>query len=467
MLTVLTPEDTVSILNGNLVFGGNAKSLLDQENNLILGGNLFDGSNATSLLEQENNVINSGNILDGNTNNADSIKGDSQNNQLTGLAGDDLIDGRGGNDVIDGGLGNDTLIGGAGDDTFNGSQGDDSIDGGDGIDTADYSELGVGITLSGVGTITKADGFGTDQIFKIETVIADASVANNTIDASESLAGVSITADLEAESISANNVPQLGTLTFNVLNFVNVIGTNESDIIAGDDQNNQLFGNDGDDIFKGSQGDDSIDGGDGIDTADYSELGVGITLSGVGTITKADGFGTDQIFKIETVIADASVANNTIDASESLAGVSITADLEAESISANNVPQLGTLTFNVLNFVNVIGTNESDIIAGDDQNNQLFGNDGDDSIIGGEGNDVLTGGIGADNFTFNSTNEGVDIIKDYNFVEGDVIQVSKVGFGTTNSSDFSYNASTGNLSFLGNQLAFVENLSPNVNIQLV
>ncbi|MCC5668067.1 hypothetical protein LC653_30385, partial [Nostoc sp. CHAB 5784] len=186
-----------------------------------------------------------------------------------------------------------------------------------------------------------------------------------------------------------------------------------------------------------------------------------------GTITKADGFGTDQIFQIETVIADASVANNTIDASESLAGVSITADLEAESISANNVPELETLTFNVLNFVNVIGTNESDIIAGDDQNNQLFGNDGDDSIIGGQDNDILTGGFGADKFIFNSVNEGLDIIKDYNFAESDVIQVSKVGFGTTNFSDFFYDASSGNLSFLGNEFAFLENLSSNVNIQLV
>ncbi|BBD65994.1 hemolysin-type calcium-binding region [Nostoc commune NIES-4072] len=196
-----------------------------------------------------------------------------------------------------------------------------------------------------------------------------------------------------------------------------VIDGEEGNVIEGGLGDDTLIGGAGDDIFKGSQGNDSINGGDGIDTADYSELGTGITLSGVGTITKADGFGTDQIFKIETVIADPSVANNTIDASESLAGVSITADLEAGSISANNVPELETLTFNVLNFVNVIGTNESDIITGDDQNNQLFGNDGDDSIIGGQNNDILTGGFGADKFIFNNVNEGLDIIKDYNFAE--------------------------------------------------
>ncbi|MCC5607408.1 calcium-binding protein, partial [Nostoc sp. CHAB 5834] len=180
-------------------------------------------------------------IIVGTPNN-DFLSGTSSDDQISGGGNDDNISGGLGNDVIDGEEGNDKLAGNGDDDTFKGSQGNDSIDGGDGIDTADYSELGTAITLSGVGTITKADGFGTDQIFKVETVIADASVANNTIDASESLAGVSITADLQAQTISANNVPQLETLTFNVLNFDNLIGTNESDSIAGDDQNNQLFG---------------------------------------------------------------------------------------------------------------------------------------------------------------------------------------------------------------------------------
>ncbi|MEH2326844.1 MAG: calcium-binding protein [Nostoc sp.] len=345
--------------------------------------------------------------------------------------------------------------------------------------------------------------------------------ANKTIDASQSSSGVSITADLEAQTISANNVPSLGILTFKIANIANVIGTNGPDIIKGDSQNNQLtglagddlidgrggndvidggLGNDtliggaGDDTFTDSRGNDSINGGDGLDTADYSKLGQAITLSGVGAIIKAGGFGTDQVFQVETVIADASVANNTIDVSQSLPGVSVTVNLEAKTISANNVPSSGTLTFNVVNFDDFFGTNEADTITGDSQDNRLvgglgndsiigglgndsiigglgndtiFGGEGNDTIIGGEGNDVLTGGIGADSFTFNSAKEGVDIIKDYNFAQGDVIQVSKLGFGTTNSSDFSYNASTGNLSLLGNQLALVENLSSNVSIQLV
>ncbi|MCC5649889.1 hypothetical protein LC609_08555 [Nostoc sp. XA013] len=453
------------------------------------------GSNDNISTSQENNVVvgSGGNVsLLGSGDNL-SLLGGGGNLSLLGGGGNVSFLSGAGNDTLVGGAGDDTLLSGAGDDTFKGSGGNDSIDGGDGFDTADYSQLGKAITLSGVGTITKADGFGTDQLFKVEKVIADAGVTNNTIDASQSLSGVSATADLEAQTISAFNVPGLGTLTFNVINFANVIGTNEADNIKGDSQNNQLTGlagndlidgasgNDtliggaGDDTFKGSGGNDSIDGGDGFDTADYSQLGKAITLSGVGTITKADGFGTDQLFKVEKVIADAGVTNNTIDASQSLSGVSATANLEAQTISANNVPILGKLTFNVLNFDNVIGTNESDSITGDSQDNRLVGNAGNDTIsgglgndtiIGGEGNDILTGGFGADKFIFNSAKEGLDIIKDYNFAQGDVIEVSKVGFGTTNVSDFSYNTSSGNLSFLGNQFASLENLPSNVNIQL-
>ncbi|MBD2439219.1 calcium-binding protein, partial [Nostoc sp. FACHB-110] len=208
----------------------------------------------------------------------------------------------------------------------------------------------------------------------------------------------------------------------------------------------------------------------------YSQLGNTITLSGVGTITKAGDLGQDTLLKVETVIADASVANNTIDTSASLSGVSVVADLENQTISAVNVPSLGTITFNVINFDNVIGTNESDTLTGDSQNNQftgLGGNDtiiggaGDDTIIGGLGNDLLTGGTGADQFIFNSLAEAFDTITDYSFTQQDVIQISQVGFGATDISQFVYNSTEGSLSFLGTQFAVLSNLSADVSIQLI
>ncbi|WP_445636238.1 Calcium-binding protein [Nostoc sp. DSM 114161] len=359
--------------------------------------------------------------------------GNFRNNVINGNSGNNTLSGLDGNDTINGGSGNDTLNGGSGNDTFIGSQGNDSLLGGDGFDTADYSQLGQ-ITLSGVGTVQKAGGLGQDLLFKVEKVIANASATNNTIDASASLPGVFINVNLQTQSLSANNVPGLGVLSFTATNFDNVIGTNANDSITGDGQSNQLFGGNGNDningaagndninggggndtlnggsgndTFIGSLGNDSINGGDGIDTADYSQLGQ-ITLSGVGTVQKAGGLGQDQLFKVEKVIANASAANNTIDASASLPGVFINVNLQTQSLSANNVPGLGVLSFTATNFDNVIGTNANDSIIGDGQGNQLSGGNGNDNINGGAGNDTITGGNGTDVLTGGSGNDVFD-----------------------------------------------------------
>ncbi|MEH1970465.1 calcium-binding protein, partial [Nostoc sp.] len=201
------------------------------------------------------NLTGSGNINGTGNSNNNVINGNSGNNVLSGLDGDD---------TINGGSGNDTINGGAGNDTFKASQGNDSINGGDGFDTADYSQLGQ-ITLSGVGTVQKAGGFGQDQLFKVEKIIANANVANNTIDTSQSLPGVSITANLQTQSLAANNVPGLGILSFTAVNFDNVIGTNANDSIVGDTQNNQLSGNNGNDTISGGSGNDLLIGGSGTD----------------------------------------------------------------------------------------------------------------------------------------------------------------------------------------------------------
>ncbi|BAY75586.1 hemolysin-type calcium-binding region [Nostoc linckia NIES-25] len=385
--------------------------------------------------------------------------GNFRGNVINGNSGNNILSGLDGNDTINGGGGNDTLNGGNGADTFIGSQGNDSLLGGDGFDTADYSQLGQ-ITLSGVGTVQKAGGLGQDLLFKVERVIANASAANNTIDASASLPGVFINVNLQTQSLSANNVPGLGVLSFTAVNFDNVIGTNANDSIIGDGQGNQLSGGNGNDTinggggndalnggsgadtFIGSQGNDNINGGDGIDTADYSQLGQ-ITLSGVGTVQKAGGLGQDQLFKVEKVIANASAANNTIDASASLPGVFINVNLQTQSLSANNVPGLGVLSFTATNFDNVIGTNANDSIIGDGQGNQLSGGNGNDNIncgagndtiTGGNGTDLLTGGLGNDIFDFNSLAESQpggfrDVINDFvgnGLALGDRIDLSTI-----------------------------------------
>lgn len=438
-------------------------------------------------------VVNFDNVK--GTNQNDSITGDSQNNQLFGNGGNDILLASAGNDIIDGGVG---------------------------IDTVDYSQLGQSITLLPTGIVNKGS-FGTDQLKKVETIIADSTVANNTIDATTAV-GVSINVDLQTQLLFVNGVPGVGP--FKVVNFDDVKGTNQDDTIVGDSQNNLLLGNGGNDFFKPTAGDDLLNGGTGKDTADYSQLGQSINLIFGGKVIKGGGLGTDQNFSVETIIADSGANNNTIDVSTAV-GVSFDINLETQTLIANglSIPGIDTDTFTVVNFDDFKGTNQGETIVGDSQNNQLFGNGGDDllsggagrdtlsggagsddisgdggndslsggggndilsggggndsvsgnggndSVGGGSGKDTLTGGAGADKFVFFNILEGIDIIRDFNSVEGDKIQIFQVGFGTTSLSDFSYDSSNGDLFFQTSKFAIIQNnpvgFSLAQNIQLV
>ena len=67
---------------------------------------------------------------------------------------------------------------------------------------------------------------------------------------------------------------------------------------------------------------------------------------------------------------------------------------------------------------------DSSVFTGSDYADVIEGTDEGDVIIGGAGNDVLYGGSGADTFLYESINDGVDTIKDFNAAEGDQFDVS-------------------------------------------
>ena len=195
---------------------------------------------------------------------ADIIEGGTGDDRLFGLGGNDVLNGGDGNDFLDGGSGDDYVSGEIGNDNFFGSLGSDFFNGGAGTDVANYSSFGSSITLLPTGSILKGGG-GTDQLFQVETIIANAGFSNNTIDASGAASPASINVNL---GLSTNNLQVLGgpVLTFTVTNFDDVIGTNQSDVITGDGQANTLSGNAGNDSINGGLGNDSLTGGFGNDT---------------------------------------------------------------------------------------------------------------------------------------------------------------------------------------------------------
>ena len=335
---------------------------------------------------------------------ADSITGNAANNSLNGGGGNDTIFGLAGNDTLNGEGGNDTLDGGTGNDLLNGGVGDDSLNGGDNNDT-----------------------------------------------------------------------------------------------------------------LIGSVGFDTINGGLGIDTATYSTLTNVVTLGAFGILSKG-ALGVDSLIGVESIVGS-SLLGDTVDhsgASAAPATGTIT-NLTTGTVTVTGTAAPLPLTFSVSQFENVIGSGFADSITGNTANNSLsggggndtisglagsdtldggagndsldggIGNDtllggsGNDTLIGGLGNDVLTGGLGNDRFRFLTLAERIDTITDFSrgfliapvdtlaatttiigpvfpLTNRDLVEVSASGFGATSLAQFSYNSTTGSLSFLGTQFATIQNL---------
>ncbi len=66
----------------------------------------------------------------------------------------------------------------------------------------------------------------------------------------------------------------------------------------------------------------------------------------------------------------------------------------------------------------------NDTLNGGAGNDILYGQGGNDFLIGGAGDDILYGGTGADTFVWNSGDVGNDVIKDFNYNEGDRLSLA-------------------------------------------
>jgi Ca2+-binding RTX toxin-like protein len=82
----------------------------------------------------------------------------------------------------------------------------------------------------------------------------------------------------------------------------------------------------------------------------------------------------------------------------------------------------------------IAGLEGNDTLNGLLGNDELFGGDGNDRLDGGDGLDTLTGGDDADTFVLTSL-DAIDIFADYNFGEGDDIDLTALFTTDLNSSD--------------------------------
>ncbi|MEH2182746.1 MAG: calcium-binding protein [Nostoc sp.] len=436
----LTAQNLLLTQNDNdleITFEGNVNTIVILENfklenleNLkasgakpALGNILFDG---------QNSITDSFNVLDSNsTETSLGIKNtvtffNDLNNNITGLEdSNDVVNGQGGNDKIDGLSGNDLLRGGAGDDTLIGGVGNDTLIGGTGNDSLVGNNL-----LSG--------GYGNDylSISGYESFSYPDYEYNSRSSGKNTLYGGAGDDNLSASGSTGNNLlsGDDGNDYLSISGYYK--GNNYGNYESRSTGNNTLNGGAGKDTLNadGSTGNNLLSGGDGDDY---------LSVSGYYSYTPSDPYSPRD--------------------------VSIT--YESRSIG-NNTLNGGTGDDN-LNASNSKGDNLLDGGAGNDYisassafgKNTIYGGSGNDILIGGFGNDTLYGGTGTDTFVYNSYNQGVDSIYDFN-ATNELIQVSAAAFGgglspgslkasqftlgtsaTTSNQRFIYNSATGGLFF--------------------
>lgn len=411
------------------------------------------------------------------TNAADTLIGDDDENEIYGLAGNDVLIGGGGADLLDGGLGVDTasyvsaaegvtvnlvlgsssdgdtligienLIGSQFNDALVGDDGNNRIDGGDGDDSIS----------GGMGNDILIGGAGNDTVLYEDAI--SGVVASLVVAKAQDTGGAGI------DSLSG---------------FENIIGSAFDDILSGNALANVLDGGSGNDLLIGGAAADILIGGRGVDTASYATGKTGVIVNlrtGTGQGGDAEG---DIVTGVENLIGSAGAdhllgdagnnvldggarndilfgdggddlliggagadvldggeGNDTVSYITSKRGVSL--DLE---LGNGRLGDSAGDTY--ISIENVIGSNAADVIIGDASDNELFGLAGDDILNGGGGNDVLeggagfdtmTGGAGADVFYFADPEFGADVITDFAAAEGDLIQISKATFGI-NATDF-------------------------------
>ncbi|MEH2165099.1 MAG: calcium-binding protein [Nostoc sp.] len=248
-------------------------------------------------------------------------------------------------------------------------------------------------------------------------------------------------------------------------------GKGGNDYLTGKSQNDTIYGDEGNDTLDGGAGNDTLNGGTGNDNL----------YGGIGFDTLNGGDGNDRIFDTDGIV-DGGAGTDTLIADYSQfdngSGVEV-AYLRQNAIFSRltgnpvlNYSNIERFEITGTQYADVLrGAPGNDILNGGAGNDALFGGAGNDTLNGGAGNDILTGGTGADKFVFNFNLEGLDVIKNFSRLEGDKIQISKIGFGVTDFSGFSYNDATGGLLFQGSQFATLENkpanFAVNLDIQLI
>ncbi len=405
---------------------------------------------------------------------ADTLAGDSRDNTIKGMGGDDRIYGGpgGGDDMLHGDDGNDSVFGGRGDDILMGGMGNDMLWGGPGADES-YG------------------GAGDDMIYSdLMDDVRDGGEDMNGMDRDtlsfEKLVDMAVGAEGVGDQFQLGSRDENDDIPDGVdaVGFEHVIGSDEDDFITGaDGVAEEIDGHDGGDTLVGGTGggdtvsyessdrrvrvdlgdgsavspsgghatgdtisgfenikgsahgdvltarsDDTDDAVEGIQGSTLWGLGGDDTLvGGLGNDTIEGGGGADEMdggVQANRADTDSNTQVNTLSYADSDAGVTV--NLASASASGGHAEgddietyefDTGDGEIDVATFVNLTGSMHGDHLTGDRFANHLEGGGGDDSLRGGAGADVLAGGSGADRLDGGSSKWNHDSTTDADGIE--------------------------------------------------
>jgi len=208
-----------------------------------------------------------------------------------------------------------------------------------------------------------------------------------------------------------------------------ITGTGGSDDLFGTTDNDHILGLDGDDFLYGLAGNDTLDGGTGVD----------VMAGGTGDDTYHVDNGGDIVFEFGGEGTDTIIAWSDYVLPVAVENLTLTGGIEGTGNSLDNTI-VGTHSFNELHGLggndHLYGLGGRDRLQGDDGDDYLDGGLGNDALWGGRGRDTLVGGLDNDTFIWQSIDQTgitlatMDLILDFNFAEGDRINLSDIDADT-------------------------------------
>jgi Ca2+-binding RTX toxin-like protein len=323
--------------------------------------------------------------------NVEDVTGSRFGDTLTGTSVANILDGGKGDDTLNGAGGDDTLLGGEGNDHLRGGSGANIINGGDNNDT-------ITLQFEGIGDAAHRDtvdgGYGSDTLAFTEAL--------------PGTFGVSVKlSTTEAAFVSSVSSDGHAFVEATVTGIENVTGTDQSDVILGDEDANQLIGNGGDDVLQGGAGLDYLDGGDGKDRfVSYGGDRVADEIHGGGGIDTVDytfgGTGmlaSDPDRAVIVRLADNGQAGSTY--------MVYDGQLNPQIVVEDRLFDIENITGSARDD-SITGNGDKNVLLGGFGVDKLDGGGNDDTLNGGPGHDTLTGGPGADLFQFTDRGIGPD-----------------------------------------------------------